>query len=259
MFMSMFMSMFMCMCAGESKRLLDSLQALQLQTGSVTRGLKEAISARERQLVEHDVLKLQVGLQAAAPHVGSTRDTTGVASVPAPCTVRPRLHHAQQPGPRHACAASPFKHVHVLTTPLVFAPRALQVQRLRDVLCMSADQVHTLESRKAHLQLSLDEQRHQIEVHRDSLRSEMRLLKDDMHRWGGVVVVVGGGGTRAGRRFRRRPCGCHNARVPQAVHKRRAFLAHSSCAPATHGGAALLPSGSLTRACCAHATQTRAG
>jgi hypothetical protein len=47
-------------CAGESKRLVDAIQALQLETSSVARGLKDTIAARERQLVEHDVLKLQV-------------------------------------------------------------------------------------------------------------------------------------------------------------------------------------------------------
>jgi hypothetical protein len=82
----------------------------------VARALKETIAARENQLVEHDVLKLQV-------------------------------------------------------------------QRLRDVLVMHATDVYTLESRKVALKLSLDERRHEIEVHRDSLRAELKLVRDDVHRW----------------------------------------------------------------------------
>jgi hypothetical protein len=47
---------------GNSKQLQESIQALQLETSSAARALKETIAARERQLVEHDVLKLQVCL-----------------------------------------------------------------------------------------------------------------------------------------------------------------------------------------------------
>jgi hypothetical protein len=47
---------------GSSKRLQETIQALQLETSSVARALKETTAARERQLVEHDVLKLQVCL-----------------------------------------------------------------------------------------------------------------------------------------------------------------------------------------------------
>lgn len=49
---------------GSSKRLHESIQALQLETSSVARALKDTIAARERQLVEHDVLKLQVRTHA---------------------------------------------------------------------------------------------------------------------------------------------------------------------------------------------------
>jgi hypothetical protein len=59
---------------------------------------------------------------------------------------------------------------------------ALQVQRLRDVLAMHATDVYTLESRKVALKLSLDERRHEIEAHRDSLRAELKLARDDIHR-----------------------------------------------------------------------------
>lgn len=42
---------------------MESIQALQLETSSVARALKDTIAAREKQLVEHDVLKLQVCAQ----------------------------------------------------------------------------------------------------------------------------------------------------------------------------------------------------
>ena len=58
----------------------------------------------------------------------------------------------------------------------------LQVQRLRDVLAMHANDVYTLESRKVQLKLSLDERRHEIEVHRDGLKAELKLVRDDIHR-----------------------------------------------------------------------------
>lgn len=88
----------------------------------MARALKDTIAAREKQLVEHDVLKLQV-------------------------------------------------------------------QRLRDVLGMHATDVYTLESRKVALKLSLDERRHEIEVHRDSLRAELKLVRDDVHRWDCVFII----------------------------------------------------------------------
>jgi hypothetical protein len=47
---------------------------------------------------------------------------------------------------------------------------------------MHATDVYTLESRKVALKTSLDERRHEIEVHRDSLRSELKLVRDDVHR-----------------------------------------------------------------------------
>lgn len=49
---------------------------------------------------------------------------------------------------------------------------------------MHADDVYTLESRKVALKLSMDERRHEIEVHRDSLRAELKLVRDDVHRCG---------------------------------------------------------------------------
>jgi hypothetical protein len=53
--------------AGSLKRLEESIAALQLETSSVARALKETIAARERQLVEHDVLKLQVRRSVSTP------------------------------------------------------------------------------------------------------------------------------------------------------------------------------------------------
>lgn len=53
---------------------------------------------------------------------------------------------------------------------------------------MHADDVHTLESRKVALKLSMDERRHEIEVHRDSLRAGLKLVRDDMHRCGACTL-----------------------------------------------------------------------
>lgn len=38
----------------------ETIQSLQLETDSTARALKSSISDKEKQLVEHDVLKLQV-------------------------------------------------------------------------------------------------------------------------------------------------------------------------------------------------------
>jgi hypothetical protein len=57
-----------------------------------------------------------------------------------------------------------------------------QVHRLRQLLSMHADEVYSLESRKAQLKLSLDERRHEIEVHRDGLKAELKLVREDIHR-----------------------------------------------------------------------------
>jgi len=42
----------------------------------------------------------------------------------------------------------------------------LEVKRVRDILAMHADEVFSLENRKLQLKLSMDERRHEIEVHR---------------------------------------------------------------------------------------------
>lgn len=57
------------------------------------------------------------------------------------------------------------------------------MHRLRHLLSMHADEVYSLESRKAQLKLGLDERRHEIEVHRDGLRAELKLVREDIHRW----------------------------------------------------------------------------
>lgn len=47
---------------------------------------------------------------------------------------------------------------------------------------MHADEVYSLESRKAQLKLSLDERRQEIEVHKDGLKAELKLVREDIHR-----------------------------------------------------------------------------
>jgi hypothetical protein len=56
------------------------------------------------------------------------------------------------------------------------------VRRLRDVLALHADEVFSLENRKLQLRLSAQERVAEVEVHRDGLRAELRLLREDAHR-----------------------------------------------------------------------------
>lgn len=44
----------------DKHRIDETIQGLQLETDSTARALKGAINDKEKQLVEHDVLKLQV-------------------------------------------------------------------------------------------------------------------------------------------------------------------------------------------------------
>lgn len=48
----------------EKQRVDDTIERLQLETDSTARALKAAIADKEKQLVDHDVLKLQVRLRA---------------------------------------------------------------------------------------------------------------------------------------------------------------------------------------------------
>lgn len=59
---------------------------------------------------------------------------------------------------------------------------ALEVKRLRDILGAHADEVFSLENRKAQLAMSMAERKAEVEVHRDGLRTELRLLREDVHR-----------------------------------------------------------------------------
>jgi hypothetical protein len=45
------------------------------------------------------------------------------------------------------------------------------VKRLRDILSLHADEVFSLENRKAQLKLSASERRHEVEVHRWVIKS----------------------------------------------------------------------------------------
>ncbi|GAX79427.1 hypothetical protein CEUSTIGMA_g6868.t1 [Chlamydomonas eustigma] len=58
----------------------------------------------------------------------------------------------------------------------------LEVKRVRDILAMHADEVFSLENRKFQLKMSMEERREEIVVHRDGLRTELKLLREDVHR-----------------------------------------------------------------------------
>ncbi len=46
---------------------------------------------------------------------------------------------------------------------------------------MKSDAVYSLENRKQQLLLSMDERKHEISVHRDILRAELKSLQEDKH------------------------------------------------------------------------------
>ena len=46
---------------------------------------------------------------------------------------------------------------------------------------MKSDAVFSLENRKQQLLLSMDERKHEISVHRDILRAELKSLQEDKH------------------------------------------------------------------------------
>ncbi|KAG2422661.1 hypothetical protein HXX76_015898 [Chlamydomonas incerta] len=100
---------------GDKAKLDETISTLKLENDMVSRQVKGSVDAREKALVDHDVL-------------------------------------------------------------------ALEVKRLRDILAAHADEVFSLENRKQQLALSMEERKQEVEVHRDGLRAELRLLREDVHR-----------------------------------------------------------------------------
>jgi len=58
----------------------------------------------------------------------------------------------------------------------------LEVKRLRDQLNARADEVFSLENRKMQLQLSMEERKHEVEVHRELLAAQLKMVQEDIHR-----------------------------------------------------------------------------
>mmetsp|Transcript_4386 Transcript_4386/g.10991 ORF Transcript_4386/g.10991 Transcript_4386/m.10991 type:complete len:540 (-) Transcript_4386:72-1691(-) len=58
----------------------------------------------------------------------------------------------------------------------------LEVERLRGILNLKADEVFSLENRKFQLQQSMEERKQEVTVHVDSLKTELRFVRDDIHR-----------------------------------------------------------------------------
>ena len=58
----------------------------------------------------------------------------------------------------------------------------LEVKRLRDQLNARADEVFSLENRKMQLQLSMEERKHEVEVHRELLAAQLKIVQEDIHR-----------------------------------------------------------------------------
>ncbi|KAK9820385.1 hypothetical protein WJX72_009778 [[Myrmecia] bisecta] len=59
---------------------------------------------------------------------------------------------------------------------------ALEVRRLRLALSAKADEVFSLENRKFQLRISMEERKHEIQVHKEALLAELKMLRDDLHR-----------------------------------------------------------------------------
>jgi len=58
----------------------------------------------------------------------------------------------------------------------------LEVKRLRDILTMRSDEVYGLENRKEQLQMSIEERKHEVEVHKETLQAQLKILQEDIHR-----------------------------------------------------------------------------
>ena len=58
----------------------------------------------------------------------------------------------------------------------------LEVKKLKDLLALRADEVHGLENRKFQMQMSLEERKHETEVHAEILRAQLKTVQEDMHR-----------------------------------------------------------------------------
>lgn len=50
------------------------------------------------------------------------------------------------------------------------------------VAMLQADEVFSLENRKFQLQQSMEERKQEVTVHVDSLKTELRFVRDDIHR-----------------------------------------------------------------------------
>mmetsp|Transcript_5128 Transcript_5128/g.9691 ORF Transcript_5128/g.9691 Transcript_5128/m.9691 type:complete len:950 (+) Transcript_5128:130-2979(+) len=58
----------------------------------------------------------------------------------------------------------------------------LEVKKLKDLMAVRADEVYGLENRKFQMQLSLEERKHETEVHSEILKAQLHTVQDDMHR-----------------------------------------------------------------------------
>ena len=59
---------------------------------------------------------------------------------------------------------------------------ALDARRVREALNARVDEVFGLENRKLQLQLSVEERRHEVEIHRDVLRAQLKASQEECHR-----------------------------------------------------------------------------
>uniref|UniRef100_A0A061QV58 Flagella associated protein n=1 Tax=Tetraselmis sp. GSL018 TaxID=582737 RepID=A0A061QV58_9CHLO len=58
----------------------------------------------------------------------------------------------------------------------------LELERLRGILNLKADEVFSLENRKYQLKQSMEERKQEVQVHLEGLRAELKLVREDLHR-----------------------------------------------------------------------------
>ncbi len=115
----------------QQKQALESVAAaLRLENEMISRQVKGSAAEKEKTMVDHDVMKLVRVLAARLWWWACSCPGEGVSRDVPPC------------------------------------PCAQEVKRLRDILALHADEVFSLENRKFQLQMSAQERRHEVEVHR---------------------------------------------------------------------------------------------
>ncbi|KAJ9515479.1 hypothetical protein QJQ45_016481 [Haematococcus lacustris] len=133
--------------SADKAKIDEVLGTLKLENEMVGRQVKLVVTEKEKTMVDHDVMKLVRGQMSCLLLFKSLLPQSCLTSLPCLSPLLPQ-----------------------------------EVKRLRDILALHADEVFSLENRKFQLKMSAEERRQEVEVHRDGLRTELKLLRDDIHR-----------------------------------------------------------------------------